>query len=1004
MSDEQDQGKPRSGLRSVGDALGGWARRVGELVAEVSGSPVVPEELREPLEQARSLRLRGELGPAQAALHGLVEANPGQPHLRYALGLTFVHDLVLGGRPLRPLADVIAALSEDELGPTPRHLLQGAHELFSDRAEPALDALRRAARGLGEVPRRDAQETRLLVHLLGGLAQLRRGVQDRALRELHKARTQLPPELGPPLRAVLLRKGVTLLLAADQLLEAERWVDEALEHDEKDELAQELRARVLAAKGDVQGAQTLVDRLADEPAFDATRLLVGLTVGLPDAGGDDLPTVAMRYLQAAATDPEHRRGWALVELHLAQARGSDLADRPDLRRDVVQALADAAQAAPKGVRDRYLQELAHVALRLDWFPPPVRDPILDRLRREEGTAPEELRLVRARHRIAKGEDSREDFQPGVPPRFRADPDLGGPAGPDPASPVRDPDLRSAVLASQRALAAAERCHLEGRDELAQDLLVEALIEQPGLPRASRLLAELAEGEVGTRLEDWLARATTLLAGVPNRILGVSLEKVQAAMAQVVAARERLARPLTIAIMGEFSAGKSTFVNALLGQAVAPMGVLPTTSTINVFRRGPTGGATVHYRDGRIAMLDPDEVEPFLHGLDDAAASRIRHVEIERTGGRTGEALVVDTPGLNALDAFHEQVAREFLDEADAVVWLFSATRSGAATEAGMLQSLRAGGRQVLGVLNKVDTLDEHEKKELAEYLRDQLGEVLVEVVPLCARDALEHRTGEAKSGPDPFAAVEHALEQHFLQHARELKRSLTARRLGEALEAARGAVLEGISALEEHADSALRGVRGERVGAHALLLRFGEALEQELLGVDDLMTREGLSLGVLVAGKGRAKGPLDPQDADYLAASFREGTLAALRRALAPLGREDPAAALVLDQQLVPWAQGNVEGLVHAGMLAAVLTEHGQRIADGEAAMRSAFREALRPVARAWVRRALQLTRAVEQARARLDREASSAPRAEALRLRSAVLTAIDGLREAVRSDETAGG
>ena len=1011
MSDEQEQPKPppSRGLRSVGDALGGWARRVGELVAEVSGSPSVPDELREPLQQARTLRLSGELSQAQAILRAQVEAHPGQPHLRYALGLTFVHDLITGGRPLRPLADVIAALQDDALGPAPRQLLHGAHELYEGRPEPALDALRRATRHLGEVPKRDAQETRLLVHLLGGLAQLRRGHQDRALRELQKARTQLPPELGAPLRHVLLRRGVALLLAADQTAEAERWVDDAQERDEHDPLARELRVRVLAAKGDAIGAQTLLEALGDDPAYDETRLWVGLTVGLPDDGGDDLATVAMRHLQAAPADPEHRRRWALSELARRRADGRELGStsaEESLRRDVVQALSDAALAAPAAVRDRYLQELAHVALRLDWFPPPVRDPILERLRREEGTAPEELRLVRARHRIAAGDRSHEDFQPGMPPRFRADPDLGGPAGPDPCSPLRDPDLRTAVLASQRALAAAERCHLEQQDELAQDLLVEALIEAPELPRARRMLAELARGEAGTRLEDRLAAATTLLAGVPNRILGVSLAGVQAAMAQVVAARERLARPLTIAIMGEFSAGKSTFVNALLGQTVAPMGVLPTTSTINVFRRGTTGGARVHYRDGRIATLGPDDVEPFLHGLDDAEAARIRHVEIERAGGRMGEASVVDTPGLNALDAFHEQVAREFLDEADAVVWLFSATRSGAATEAGMLQSLRAGGRQVLGVLNKVDTLDEAEKVELAEYLRKQLGEVLVEVVPLCAREALEYRSatgGQPKQGDDPFAAVEAALERHFLQRARELKRSLTARRLGEALQAARAAVTEAVTALEQRADATLQGMKGERVAAHPLLLRFGDALEVQLHGVDDLLTREGLSLGVLVAGKGRAKGPLDPQDAEYLAASFREGSMTALRRALAPLGHEDPAAAQVLDEQLVPWAQGHVEGLVHAGFIAALLRDHGDKIADGEAAMRAGFRDGLRPVARAWAARARQLARAVERARARLDREASSAPRAEALRLRSAVLTAIDALAQAVQHGDDEG-
>ena len=76
MSDEQEPPKPPPprGLRSVGDALGGWARRVGELVAEVSGTPSVPDELREPLQHARTLRLSGQISQAQAVLRGQLEA------------------------------------------------------------------------------------------------------------------------------------------------------------------------------------------------------------------------------------------------------------------------------------------------------------------------------------------------------------------------------------------------------------------------------------------------------------------------------------------------------------------------------------------------------------------------------------------------------------------------------------------------------------------------------------------------------------------------------------------------------------------------------------------------------------------------------------------------------------------------------------------------------------------------------------------------------------------
>src|SRR5262249_1031273 len=151
------------------------------------------------------------------------------------------------------------------------------------------------------------------------------------------------------------------------------------------------------------------------------------------------------------------------------------------------------------------------------------------------------------------------------------------------------------------------------------------------------------------------------------------------------------------------------------------------------------------------------------------------------------------------DEYHEKVARAFIEEADAVVWIFSATQGGTATEAGILKELREGGRKVLGILNKVDTLDsEADRDELTNYLREQLGSGLVEVLPLSASVALAHRT-KGGSGQDPFAPVDDALERWFLRHARELKVDLTRRQLRGALEQAKQN-LEGIvDALEARA-------------------------------------------------------------------------------------------------------------------------------------------------------------------------------------------------------------
>ena len=102
----------------------------------------------------------------------------------------------------------------------------------------------------------------------------------------------------------------------------------------------------------------------------------------------------------------------------------------------------------------------------------------------------------------------------------------------------------------------------------------------------------------------------------------------------------------------------------------------------------------------------------------------------------------------------------------------------------MLQELREGGRRVLGVLNKVDTLEPHERDELMSYLRGELGDVLAELVPLCATEAERWRIdGAAAEGEDPFAPVESALDAHFLAHARTLKRRLAARSLQDTMRA-----------------------------------------------------------------------------------------------------------------------------------------------------------------------------------------------------------------------------
>ena len=1010
---------PGGALRSVGSTLGGWAKRVGKAITDVAG-PQQPEEVVRALAEARDLRLTGRFGAAHTRLQDPLKARPNEVALLLSLALTLVEQALV--EPAR--ADVLHAFAQGLGKRSDRNpallLVEAAQHLLRREFDASLDALRRGRKPIEDIAGPLQPEARFVFHLLITLTQARRGRHERALLELHKTRARLPEGTRGPLRQLLLAEGAQISLAAESIDEAIAWLGSEAEpiEGEPDAATRTARAYLalaLAAKGDRLGTEAALARVAaDDPAWDELRVRIGLCLGTgPESQPELTRELALRHLQRDPADPRRKRLWALAEAATWPASGA-AAPLPG-REACLDALVEATHAAPPDLTEPYLHELAHLSLRADLLTPAVVAAIRKQLDDHGATAPEELRLVHARKRLQDRDDqASEDFLPGPPPRFRAQADLGGPRGPDEVSPLRDPGLRINVLHSQRALASAELCLQRGLPEAAQEYLVEVLTEFPEHQHARALLIELARPVESNRLEDLLTAATALLAAIPGRILGVPLGGVQEALSGVIAARERLARPLTIAIMGEFSSGKSTFINALLGEAVAPMGVLPTTSTINLFRRGPSGSARVHYRDGSIGTVARDEVHTFLQHLDDLEASRIRHMEIERTGPRLGDAAVVDTPGLNALDTFHERVTREFVDEADAIIWIFSATRGGAASEGSALKSLGADGRQVLGVLNKVDTLDADERAELVAYLRDQFGALLLDVLPVCASAALELRTHPAHPEPrepatsaddparppageptaDSFIAVEDALERHFFKRARELKRALTARRLADALTHARESVIATAAALDAKADAAAVGDASDPGQLEFRLVSFADTLYGQILGLDDVLTRECLSLGILRPGAAPARAFLAPQDATYLSAVLRDSMLRALQAALADLTQTPGAEALgdVLTGRLVPWAQGFLDSLESSGFVANLVQEHGPAVAKGEAALRERYRVALQPVAASWRKFVRGLFRHIRQAHRQARHTAASAPRAEALRLRTTTVASLDAV------------
>src|SRR5213078_189813 len=96
---------------------------------------------------------------------------------------------------------------------------------------------------------------------------------------------------------------------------------------------------------------------------------------------------------------------------------------------------------------------------------------------------------------------------------------------------------------------------------------------------------------------------------------------------VARAAANLDQPLLVTVMGEFSSGKSSFVNAFIGADVAPTGITPTTATINVVRYGRERGGRILRHDGTTRELGWDELMGHLRALTPDEARAIDRVEI-----------------------------------------------------------------------------------------------------------------------------------------------------------------------------------------------------------------------------------------------------------------------------------------------------------------------------------------------------------------------------------------
>ena len=224
--------------------------------------------------------------------------------------------------------------------------------------------------------------------------------------------------------------------------------------------------------------------------------------------------------------------------------------------------------------------------------------------------------------------------------------------------------------------------------------------------------------IGPREEAILADERRLLAELEVALarFGMSADAQETLRRSI----EQLDSLFLLVVVGEFNAGKSAFINALLGGRVLEEGATPTTSQVTVLEHGETAGTELT-EHGLRRVRAPLDVLRSMH--------------------------VVDTPGTNAVIREHEWLTSRFVPRADLVLFVTSADRPFTESERAFLETVRRWGKQVVVVVNKVDILETPaDVARVREFVLDNARKLLgsaPELFLVSARAALRAKEGDA---------------------------------------------------------------------------------------------------------------------------------------------------------------------------------------------------------------------------------------------------------------------
>ncbi|MGO9311450.1 MAG: dynamin family protein [Syntrophobacteraceae bacterium] len=199
----------------------------------------------------------------------------------------------------------------------------------------------------------------------------------------------------------------------------------------------------------------------------------------------------------------------------------------------------------------------------------------------------------------------------------------------------------------------------------------------------------------------------------------------------------------LVVLGQFKRGKSTFINALLGENILPTAIVPLTSVVTILRYGPKLKVEVKYLDGRLEEIDLVGLPAFITERENPQNKKeVKEVTVFYPSQYLkGGVQIIDTPGAGSVYSHNTEAAYAYLPYADAGIFIVSVDPPLSRSEHQFLKDVREFVGKIFFVLNKIDQVSESDQKESLEFttsvIEEEVGAGKVRIYPLSARLALD---------------------------------------------------------------------------------------------------------------------------------------------------------------------------------------------------------------------------------------------------------------------------